>query len=291
MNVLVIGASGLVGGALFQHVPVGSRVIGTSFTQLVPSLRPLDARDRASVSRLLESGFDWVMLPAANPNVDGCERDPATTRAINVDAVATVAQTCAQTDTGLLYFSSDYVFNGAAGPYDEQAVPRPICEYGRQKLEAEQIVAGLAKYLIVRTTGVFGVERLQKNFVYRVVQTLRRGETLIVPADQIGNPTLSDDLAQVSWLLCQKGMMGVFHIAGRSHISRLEFAHLIADVFCLDASLIQGVPTATLGQPAARPLRAGLMSAKAEGLTQHTMLEAKPALETIREAVLHVLQS
>lgn len=285
MKALVIGGSGLVGAALLRTVPPGWTTTGTSFAQDLPHLIKLDAGDPEAVKRLLEQGFDWVLMPAANPNVDGCERDPLATRRINVEAVAGVVEACQQVGAGLVYFSSDYVFDGKAGPYTEDDLPKPICEYGRQKLEAEQIVDRYPHNLVIRATGVFGIEHLQKNFVYRVIQTLGRGEVLTVPIDQMGNPTLSDDLARMVWRLCQGSHSGLFHVAGRDCMARIDFAALVARVFRLDTGLIRGVSTQELGQLALRPLQAGILSTKAEKQTQLTMLKAETALRVFQHGL------
>lgn len=259
MRALVIGASGLVGGALMRTTPKAWKVIGTTHRQHRPELIQLDITDPKAVDLLIETGFDWVLLPAANPNVDGCERDPTNTRRINVEAVGTVVEACERTGAGLCYFSSDYVFDGTAGPYSESDTPNPINEYGRQKLEAESIVRQMDRHLVVRTTGVFGIEAQQKNFAYRVIQTLGRGEVLRVPIDQMGNPTLADKLAEATWQLCAKEI-GLFHVAGRDWVSRFEFAQQISEAFELDSTLLEGVTTSMLRQIASRPLNAGLIS-------------------------------
>lgn len=290
MKVLVIGASGLVGSALLRTAPDAWEVLGTTHRQPRPDLLPLDATNPSEVVSLVEQGFDWVLLPAANPNVDGCERDPTATRQINVDAVEFIAKSCAKTGAGLGYFSSDYVFDGNAGPYTENDPPNPINEYGRQKLEAEQILRPLDKHLIIRTTGVFGVERLQKNFAYRVIQTLKRGETLKVPLDQMGNPTLADDLARMVWALCGR-QQGLFHVAGKDWISRLGFAQHICEVFELDAGLLEGISTSVLGQVAARPLKGGLVSTKAETAIPHPMHTVKSALLAFKQGLGHADQA
>jgi len=265
MNALIIGASGLVGSALVRTAPQSVRVVGTTYTQRVDGLVPLDARNPTAVLELIEAlSPSVVFMPAASPNVDYCEAHPVITRAINVDAVFHAAEACRTFGALLVYFSSDYVFDGLAGPYVEDDEPSPICEYGKQKLQAEQAVINILpeRHLIVRTTGVFGPERLRKNFMYRVVRTLKERQELLVPQDQYGNPTLADDLGRSIWELIRQEARGVFHVAGTEWMSRLQFAEVIAQAFGLDTSYLRGVNTSELGQVAPRPLQAGLKMAK-----------------------------
>jgi len=274
-------------------VPHSIECHGTTHAQDLPNLLSLDVTQPLVVRQLLERlRPEWILMPAANPNVDLCEREPQQTRAINVDAVETVARVCADIGAKLVYFSSDYVFDGEFGPYTENASINPICEYGRQKRDAEDKVRQILthSHIIVRTTGVYGLERLKKNFVYRVVSALERGDVLTVPEDQYGNPTLAEDLARAVWSLCKLKSNGIFHVAGRDLMNRLEFAQLIAQVFGHSTVGLKGVATQALGQVASRPLNAGLTSARAETQVGRAMVGAREGLEQIREGVRRGLE-
>jgi dTDP-4-dehydrorhamnose reductase len=283
-NAIILGASGLVGSALLQTAPAKLHVSGTTFSQTYANLTHLDIRNRAAVEQILRDA-QIVLMPAAFPNVDACERDPEGTRAINVTGVAHVVDVCAANGATLVYYSSDYVFDGQKGNYAESDTPNPICEYGRQKLEAENLVATLRHHLILRTTWVVGLEQLGKNFVYRTVQTLRRGDMLTVPNDQFGQPTSSLDLGRASWELVQRHANGVFHVAGQTLLSRLEFAQLIAEVFGLSITTLRSVSTDQLRQAAPRPLRGGLDSSQAAILLGWRLSHARDVLESLYGAL------
>jgi dTDP-4-dehydrorhamnose reductase len=205
-----------------------------------------------------------VYLPAAQGSADHCEQHPEKAYMTNVIGVCNIAQAVNDIGAKLVYFSSDYIFDGKAGPYHEDYPANPICEYGRQKLIAEHYLALHARdYLIVRTTVVYGWERQRKNFVCRLLSTLEAGNILRVPVDQVGNPTYAPNLAQAVIELACSGAKGVYHIVGPERANRYEFACEAARVFGLDASLIKGVPTCELGQVAPRPLNAGMVAKKA----------------------------
>lgn len=286
---LVIGASGLVGGALMtEGERRGHGMTGTYARHPLPGLLPLDATRPEAVGDLLTSTRpDWVLMPAALPNVDLCETHPEQTRPANVDAVRNVAGICAAADLPLVFFSSDYVFDGAAGPYGEEDPTRPICAYGRQKLEAEEIVLSTlpARGLVLRTTGVFGQEAQGKNFVYRLVRTLREGGSLRVPEDQWGNPTLADQLAAASFALLERESGGVYHAAGDTWMNRADFARAVAVAFGLSGQGILPVSTAELGQTAPRPLRAGMRSDKLAAEVGPVFTDVAQALARFREQV------
>ncbi|MBI2940973.1 MAG: SDR family oxidoreductase [Chloroflexi bacterium] len=263
---VVIGASGQVGEHLVQAASAaGLDVLGTYSSHPVPGLRQLDIRNRAETrSLLLASRPSVVYLPAARANVDYCELHPEEGYAVNVLGVRHVVQAANEIGAKLVFFSSDYIFDGRAGPYREGDPPNPICEYGRQKLMAEHCVALHARnYLVVRTTVVYGRERQRKNFIYRLLETLRDGQVLRAPVDQVGSPTYAPNLAQTVVALALADAVGVFHVAGPERASRYEFACEAARAFGLDQDLIRPVATRELGQAAARPLDAGMLVEKA----------------------------
>jgi dTDP-4-dehydrorhamnose reductase len=254
---LVIGASGQVGEYLLRSL--GDGAVGTYFENPSPGLRRLDARDPDAVRALVrEVGAEVVHLPASEPNVDLCEREPEATAAINVGVVEAAAAACRDTGARLVFFSTDYVFDGSAGPYGEEDEPRPLSEYGRQKLAGERIALGLPGSIVVRTAVVYGWERQRKNFAVRLVEANRRGETWRVPDDQVGSPTYAPNLAEAVAALVEAGAEGIFHVAGAEAASRYAFALAVADAFALDRALIEPVATADLQQVAPRPLQAAL---------------------------------
>jgi dTDP-4-dehydrorhamnose reductase len=263
---LIIGASGQVGEYLMRAVvEAGFEALGAYSSHPVEGMHKVDIRRQSetetAIGQILPS---VVYLPASLTNVDYCELHPAEGYAVNVIGVRHVVEAANTIGAKVVYFSSDYVFDGQAGPYREEDPVNPICEYGRQKVMAEHYVALHAQdYLIIRTTVVYGWERQGKNFIYRLLNTLQAGDTLRVPADQIGSPTYAPNLAQAAVELAASKADGLYHLVGPERASRYEFACEAAKIFGLESSLIQAVPTAELGQSAPRPLNAGMRVEKA----------------------------
>lgn len=258
MRALVIGASGLVGGALMRQLGAGA--VGTFHTRARPGLRPLDAGDPQAVAALIRTvAPEVIYFPAANPNVDWCEREPAAAEAANLGPLRATLE--AAPGIPVVAYSSDYVFDGHAGPYRETDATAPLSVYGRLKVELEALVLA-AGGTVIRPTWVFGSEpEPAKNFVLRLVASLRRGEAVRLPGDQVATPTDADDLARASLRIAALGAAGrgIWHVAGPDRIARDAFGRIVAEVFGLDPALISGVPTAQLGQAAARPLDGGLL--------------------------------
>lgn len=284
MKALVIGASGLVGAALLRVLQAnGVDAVGTARTRVVPGLRALDMTRAEEVDALLGVPYDVVFLPAALTNVDYCEDHPDEAHAVNVTPIRSIASATARSGALLVYYSTDYVFDGTAGPYAEDAQPSPINVYGRTKAEAEQIVRlSGCRHLILRTTVVFGWDPSSKNSVMQLWRRLRSGERMTVPSDQMGNPTLADYLAEVSLRLVQSGVEGVVNVVGQDWVSRIDFARRAAEVFGLDQTLLTPAATRDLRQRARRPLSGGLMTDKLSQLLGTEPMPLDEALKRLR---------
>lgn len=271
-----MGASGLVGAALVRAVPDAT---GTYRTRRFEGLHLLDARDGDALRRLVDqTGADTLYLPAAQPNVDWCEEHPGEAEAANLDPLRSALAVARERRMTAVAYSSDYVFDGAAGPYAEDARVSPVSVYGRIKVRLEELALA-AGAIVVRTTGVFGREPGEpRNFVLRLVASLRRGDAVRVPMDQWSTPTYADDLAAASRRLAELRADGLWHVAGPDLVSRDELARRAARAFDVDARHIEPVPTSALAQRAARPLRGGL---RIDRLRSRTGFSPRPLDEAL----------
>lgn len=283
MHTLIIGASGLVGGALRSVFP---DAVGTYFHNAAPDLVPLDIADPAAVTATIARvAPELILLPAAQPNVDRCETEPEESERINVTGTRNVAEAAARVGACLVYFSTDYVFDGLAGPYEPDAPTHPINVYGRHKLAAENLVRDIvADHLVVRACGVYGYQRSGKNFVMALTRLAAAGEQMRVPSDQWGTPTLADNLAAAVRELALGGRRGIVHPVGPDYLPRIEFARLAAEVFGYDDRFLVPITTPELRQPAARPLRGGVDNRSTQAMLHDTRLVgAREGLELMRQ--------
>jgi CDP-6-deoxy-D-xylo-4-hexulose-3-dehydrase len=281
----VIGGSGLVGQALMRVLENnGYEVIGTYATEPRDGLTRLDISDGAQVRdyfRRLQP--QTVFLTAALTHVDYCEAHPEETFRVNVGGTKNVAGEAARYGSRLVFYSTDYIFDGKNGPYDEQAQPGPVSVYGKSKLEGERAIQEVVEdYLILRTTIVYGWERRSKNFAMQVYQNLLAGTPMQVPEDQVGNPTLVDYLAEASVRLVQQEARGVVNVVGKDLLSRAEFAKALARIFGVDPKLILPVATPDVKQYAQRPLRGGLKVEKLGRLLGTEAMSLEEALKRLR---------
>ncbi len=265
-HVLVIGAGGLVGGAFFARLArTGARVTGTSHSHPRAGLVPFELGP-APGPFLDAFAPELVVMASAMTHVDRCETEPAEVQRRNVDDLRPITEWCARHAVPLIYFSTDYVFDGTAGPYAEDAPPHPLSAYGRSKLAAEGLVAAVPRALVIRITNVFDIGFDDRNFVHRCVTHLRDRLPLVVPSDQLATPAYATWLADQGVTLLERGAIlqpgspRLLHAGCDDLVSRGELARRVAALLGADASLIEERSTADLHQAALRPLRGGLRS-------------------------------
>lgn len=267
----------------------GWRIVATGHLAAVEGGEALDLLDASAIrTSIARADPEIVVLAAAEPWVEKCEREPAATRAINVDAASVVAEQAAALDALLVVFSSDYVFDGTKGRYVEADEVSPLNEYGRQKVDLERIAAATPRHLVCRTSGVFGWEPVRKNFVCQLLDRLRVGRELVVPSDQTITPTHAPDLARALRALVEKGATGTFHLVGPEILERLAFGRLVCEVFGLDERLLVPRPTSDMGLAAARPRAAGLADAKLRSILGRPLPPLRDALIAMRERDPHL---
>ena len=265
MRVLVIGGSGFIGRYLVRRL---GRTPGYEVSATYLSRQPQS--DGNSWSRLelaepealeglfLASRPEVVVHLAAIADVGAAERDPQRALAVNVDGTAAIAQLCRQHGARLLFMSTEYVFDGALGPYSEEARPCPTTQYGRTKRDGELEAAALGDDgSIVRTSIVYGwpLQR-HRNFVPILVERLRNGQPYQTSTSVMRSPVYVEHLVDGVAKLLGENHQGIHHIAGRDWVSMYDFALAVADAFDLDRDLV--IPASAAPAPFGRDDRLGL---------------------------------
>jgi dTDP-4-dehydrorhamnose reductase len=274
-KVLITGTNGLLGQKLVELlIQKGDyQVIATARgANRLPrdegyAYHSLDVTDREEVHRLVrELRPDAIIHTAAMTNVDQCESEREACWKLNVDAVQYLIEACRETGTFLNHLSTDFIFDGAAGPYDEEATPNPLSYYGESKLAAERLLLDSPiRWAIARTVLVYGIahDMSRSNIILWVKKSLEEAKTIKVVDDQWRTPTLAEDLAIGCYLIVKKGAEGIFNISGQDLLTPFEMAHHTADYFRLDKSFITRADSSTFTQPAKRPPRTGFVLDKA----------------------------
>ncbi|RMD93603.1 MAG: dTDP-4-dehydrorhamnose reductase [Calditrichaeota bacterium] len=299
-KVLVAGAHGLLGSKLVALLKDKYEVYAFDLRRHpeaeISGVQYLvaDLTNQAQMTEIMRQiSPKYIFNAAAYTNVDRCEIDKEICWKVNAEGVGYLAHAARLVGSRVIHVSTDYVFDGKKGPYRESDRPNPLGYYGKSKLAGENaLIASGANFAIARTMVLYGYAPLAPpNFVTWVIQQLRQGKGIRIVDDQLGNPTLADELAVALIQLAESDRQEVYHICGSELIDRYHFALQIAACFDLDAGLIARITTAELNQKAPRPLKSGFYIDKAREELGVEMSDVKGALEKFRTAYNPVLNA
>ena len=275
-KILITGSNGLLGQKIVYNlkqrkdVDLFATSIGENrlLDKLGYTFRSLDITDQNKVSDILsEINPDVIINTAAMTNVDACEYNKEKCWKINVDAVKYLVEASSKYNTHFIHLSTDFVFDGKAGPYSETDEPNPLHYYAESKLASEKIVSeNSSNWAIIRTIIIYGItdNMSRSNLVLWSKGEIEKGNTIKVVNDQFRSPTLAEDLAEGCISVADNSAQGIYHLSGPETNSILELVYKVADFYALDKSKIIPVTSVSLNQPAKRPLRTGFVIDKAK---------------------------
>ena len=275
-KILITGAEGQLGQAL-------QTILADHYTVLPTTRKPaeiifkyrnvveMDIANLDSVSNTINSFHpDIIINCAAYSDVDGNEINKKLSHQVNVEGLSNLLQ-ASDKDIYIIQISSDYVFDGANGPYDEEDHTFPVNYYGKSKLEAENILRGSRrKWAIFRPNVIYSDDLFcNANFFSWVYKSLLKENAISVITDQISNPTYMKDIVNSIFQCILLSYEGILHIGSDDYISRYEFALKIAEIFEFDKTLIIPIDTNKLSVKmksyiAERPKHSGLKTDKIE---------------------------
>jgi len=228
---------------------------------------------------------ELIVNTAAMTSVDGCERDPDAARRIHVDGTQHLIEACRVSGSRLVHLSTNYVFDGEAGPYAEGDDPNPLSLYGQTKFESEGLVLEADESaLVIRTAVFYGPQYDRPNFVTWALKELILGHAIRVVTDEWANPTYAPDLADsILALVNGNSVGGLYHGAGPDYFSRYDLVMALCGIFDLDRDLVTPIVSADLGQDAPRPARAGLKTDKIQSAIGGVFRPLEENLEKLKE--------
>ena len=220
----ITGAGGLIGNYLVQSAETCA-----SEWEIVPLSRAhLELADFTAVRRTFQSRRPRLVIHcAALSRSPACQADPPLARKLNVEVTAFLAELAA--DIPFIFFSSDLVFDGRQGNYDESASPNPLSVYAETKVAAEQIVLANPRHTVVRTSLNGGISPSGKRgFNEELRNAWQAGRTLKLFTDEYRSPIPARATARAVWQLAAKDRPGLYHLAGRERLSRWGIGELMA---------------------------------------------------------------
>jgi dTDP-4-dehydrorhamnose reductase len=289
-RLLITGVSGFLGRHVALHLCDRHTVLGTYHAHAAAlsgcETRRLDITDREEVAALCRVWHPTAIVhTAAQGDVEGCERHPEMAYQVNVQGTENIAQAAADLGAQLIHLSTDQIYDGTQGPYDETAVPQPLMVYGRTKLAAEQQAAALCRRaVIVRLALMYGWGNpTRPTFIDWMLARLQAGQRVPLFVDQYRTPLYVEQAADViGRLIDSPHVQGLFNLGGGERLDRYTFGRKVCQVFDLPEQLLEPVEMAAAASAIARPRDCSLNSAKISALLQIRPCMVEEGLRAMR---------
>jgi dTDP-4-dehydrorhamnose reductase len=243
--VLLTGASGLLGRQVHQRLQEGGwQVRGLCSTRCRPGLIKCDLTQAGEAEQQIAAFSPHVVVHmAAQRRPDVCHKKEHESHVLNVDATRALAEACKRHGVWLIYLSTDYVFDGNAPPYSVDAVPKPLGEYGEQKLEGEIVVRQeCPSSVVLRVPLLYGqFEEYKESGVTALYPDLENGKMKKAEGMQKRYPTYTSDVAKIIQRMMDKYcagkvLEGIYHWQADECFTKFQMVQLIAELKGLDSS-------------------------------------------------------
>jgi len=248
-NILITGASGLLGRRLMSRLEDTGKAVGIGYTNSQASHMPVDLRDPEALTTMLkETKPVAVVHSAAYRDPDFCEEHPREAVRLNVTPVERFCELLPES-VPLLFISSEYVFDGEAAPYNEEDERRPVNEYGRLKVKAEDLVLQRAAGSVLRVPLLIGAGPTWESsgFIYKILAKIQDPTPSSLDDAGIRFLTWTDDVAEAVAHLLKLEKRGIYHYSSLEGRTKYQWALELADLAGLSTEHItpdrEGSPT------------------------------------------------
>lgn len=242
-RVLVIGGSGLLGTSLINQYKHDYQVFSTHLHNQpkdVTSIR-LNLLDVDSITKTVEKvSPDLIIHTAAAKDISWCQNNEKDAHAINVEGTRHVVRAAKSIDARLVYISTDAVFDGVRGFYNEGDKVSPVNIYGKTKHEGENECILYKKSLVLRSAFFgFSIYREKESFIPNSVRKLSKDEIVYAAKDRLSNPLEVSLLSNIIRELEEKGLSGLFHVGCAEYMNNFDVGKKIAEIFGFEPSLVR----------------------------------------------------
>jgi dTDP-4-dehydrorhamnose reductase len=280
----VIGASGFIGHHLINKYRIQyPDCIGTSFSNNKINLLKFDIKNpNIEPLNLERTGHKAVIIAAYKSNIFYCENEPSKAYEVNVDGVLQLIKNLSKTTLKIIFLSSEYVFDGIQGNYNDDHPRNPKTVYGKHKKIIEDRIKNLTdNFLVLRLSKNYGLKKGDNTILDESANLLSQRKEVLAAEDQYFNPTFIDDLVQAIINIQEKDLKGCMNVCTPEMWSRFEMYTQLAQITNQDINLIKKIKLYDIPEMKGRPLNTSMVCNRLKQETQSTFISLKDAMKKV----------
>ena len=280
----VIGASGFIGHHLINKYRIQyPDCIGTSFSNNKINLLKFDIKNpNIEPLNLERTGHKAVIIAAYKSNIFYCENEPSKAYEVNVDGVLQLIKNLSKTTLKIIFLSSEYVFDGIQGNYNDDHPRNPKTVYGKHKKIIEDRIKNLTdNFLVLRLSKNYGLKKGDNTILDEAANLLSQRKEVLAAEDQYFNPTFIDDLVQAIINIQEKDLKGYMNVCTPEMWSRFEMHTQLAQIMNQDKKSIKKIKLYDIPEMKGRPLNTSMVCNRLKQETQSTFISLNDAMKKV----------
>ena len=288
-NKIILFGYGFLGKNIyFELEKQGLVVIKTKLEEMKDVIQ-LDISDHKKISDLIDKEKPDIVINCAGRNdIDFLEKNPEQAIAINSIGPEIIAKKCEECNSRLVHISTDSIFDGQKGMYDENDVPNPKNIYAKTKLEGEKKVTKECSNSVIVRTNFYGIDNSRKYLFNNMLEKLKQKQDIIGFDDVHFTPLSVENLSQQITDVTFSNYNGIIHLGSDKKISKYEFCKIMAQKLGFGENYVKQGSIDNLSFIAERPKNTSLNNEVSKSIVKHKSIEFEDWLESKKDEIMEL---
>ena len=288
-NKIILFGYGFLGKNIYLELEKKGLVVIKTKLEEMKDVIQLDISDHKKISDLIDKEKPDIVINCAGRNdIDFLEKNPEQAIAINSIGPEIIAKKCEEYNSRLVHISTDSIFDGQKGMYDENDIPNPKNIYAKTKLEGEKKVTKECSNSVIVRTNFYGIDNSRKYLFNNMLQKLKQKQDIIGFDDVHFTPLSVENLSQQITDVTFSNYNGIIHLGSDKKISKYEFCKIMAKKLGFGENYVKQGSIDNLSFIAERPKNTSLNNEVSKSIVKHKSIEFEDWLESKKDEIMEL---
>ena len=288
-NKIILFGYGFLGKKIYSELEKKDTTIIKTKLNKMENVLQLDISDHKRISNLIDKEKPDIIINCAGRNdIDFLEKNPEKAKLVNAISPEVIAKKCEEYNSRLIHISTDSIFDGEKGMYNENDIPNPKNIYAKTKLQGEKkVLEGCSNSVIVRTN-FYGIDNSQKYLFNNMLEKLKQKQDIIGFDDVHFTPLSVENLSQQITDVTFSNYNGIIHLGSDKKISKYEFCKIMAQKLGFGENYVKQGSIDNLSFIAERPKNTSLNNKVSKSIVKHKSIEFEDWLESKKDEIMEL---